>query len=1057
MAGYNHNNTNIPIGGGGSGRDIAMQRQNSTSNITGPNYSHNMDSFLSRFTSSSPSKSSYGGFSSGGTPQSQLHMNDLHRRPSGNLSKISFLYNNTFAPSSQQNSTHSTSNVIMSENNTPSSGGNSFNMTKNNQTDYDDSDSFHEVERASCKTTNEILACDRSWETPNLIAISTPRNLQLFKASETELSLEADLTIKSSARVKVGTISDLSFGHQQYGKYLAASTITGSIHLYHSERGIKSKGILTGHKRAVNSIDFNHVAPHLLASGSQDGKILVWDMRASNSKPMSSLNCNADSVRCCSFNHKKDNILAAVCDSGVVEKWDLRKPNTWERRINAHTGPALTVNWHPELDYIVTGGRDKQLQVWNLEPGFETREPSHVINTSGPISKAKWCKGRGNGSIMNTDIAVSFYNDDPFIQIWNLNRKFIPKKVIEGHSGPITQIVWRTPKHLISCSKDKTLIQYDVTKETDFIDNLPNNAFTWNPSQVIDFAFVKQSKSQFQGPFGAANSNGSIDTIDELSNSNVPPQNMVSNDSLNTGMQLYEMPNKSPGGNSPTFTSSLKLQRQQLLSRQPSYHKSNSRERIPVIKPPAAWVTPVHIPLLSNDMEKTKFLSTNYMIRIPEGADIIDVCEYNSMLATSVGHFRDSQTWSTIKTAIMLEMENEMELMKDDDNIEKKLSTFSFNKSESFSQSNSQLGTSYGSESDINNLKRREVSTSFDSEFPEVDENAIVDDDNEDVTTTISRRETVTEVPTTIEETSNKENVSEDNFQKIKNESINNDSDANSIATDATDVKPISIKGSFDKRRVSHIQPYRYSFTESSVDLDDEKHGSPLSLSLSSSPMAFERRRNVMMRQLKHAHEEEGSNISISKSVDTRLSRTSDNKSHLTAILKEGISTVATISDTPQKSSTNFVVPWNPSDLIKEACEYCCLQGDILMCATLAMLFESRYPQAITKAKSEEWIHYYHDHLLRCGYFANAATILRVASETHESFKTTGQTKTSVRTTGRQLVEGCGYCKEPVKGNAVVLIQCGHGGHFQCFRNWFVEQQEIECPCCGVPVVTPKS
>lgn len=1049
----NTTNNNGQNNTGPAGGNIAIQRQNSTTNVKNSIHSQNIDSFFSRFTGSSPSKSSLGGFSSGSTSQSQINMNELYRRPSGNLSKISYLYNNTFAPSSQQNSVSSGTNDSGSDNNTPSFTGNTANTAKENS-----SPEFHATcispERAIFQTTNEILACDRSWETPNLIAISTPRNLQLFKASETDLTLETDLMIKSSGRVKIGTISDLSFGHQQYGRFLAASTITGSIHIYHFDRGSRAKSALTGHNRAVNTIDFNHITPHLLASGSQDGKILIWDLRTSNSKPTFTLACNADSVRSCSFNNKKGNILAAVFDSGVVEKWDLRKTNTWERRINAHNGPALTVNWHPELDYIVTGGRDKQLQVWNLETGFETREPTHVINTSGPISKAKWCKGRGNGSIMNTDIAVSFYNDDPCVQIWNLNRKFIPKKVIEGHTGPITQIVWRTPKHLISCSKDKTLIQYDVTRENDFIDNLPSVSFSWNPSQVIDFAFVKQSKSQFQGPFiNSSNSIGGVDNMEDIGNSNVPPQNMNASDA--SGMQLYELSTKSPSGNSPTFNSSLKMQRQQLLSRQPSYHKSTSRERIPSARAPLPWIMPVHIPLLANDMEKTNFLSTNYMIRVPDGADIIDVCEYNSMLASSVGHFRDSKTWSTIKTALILELE-----MLKEEIVEKKLSKFSFNKSESFSQSNSRLGTSYGSESDIMNNSRREISTSLGSNFIDdtaIDEHAVIDDNSEDEKVNAS---SIIDANLDVKRKEGFKNAIAKHCEEANNKA---QSYASTIVSSHSELNPIAISSSLAKRRRSNLQPYRYSFTESSVDLDDEKHASPLSLSLSSSPRTLDRRRNLLFEQISDAGGEETNALSIIKSMDTRLSKTPDTKSQLTAILKESKSGAATVSEmaiaecdeNKEHKSSLLVVPWNPKDMIKQACEYCCSQGDILMCATLAMLFAGQYPDAVPQEKCREWIYCYHEHLLHCGYFANAATILRVASESYESFKTIGQTKTSVRTSGRQLAEGCGYCKEPVKGNAVALVECGHGGHFQCFRSWFVEQGETDCPCCGLTAIKP--
>lgn len=1161
---------------------------NSSTNSSGPkfgsfntlsNNTNNSTDFISRLISSSPSKASMM-FSTSPSAGSPIYLAETGRRPSGTMSRgMSYIYNNSFLSNNSNNTSNHAAVQSMSSTNaepTLSPGGSNdmYQPTKVNSfvnnphsllpsLQGNSYNTYVDTERSYFQAANEILACDKSWETPNLIAIATPRNLQLLKVSNTDISLETELVMKPSGKTKISTLSDLSFGHQQYGRYLAASTITGAINIYHFDRGTRIKTSLTGHKRAVNSIDFNRITPHLLASGSQDGKILIWDLRTSNSKPSMSLNGLAEAVRCCKFNNKKGNILACVFDSGVVEKWDLRKNTTWDKRINAHTGPSLTVDWHPELDYVVTGGRDKQLQVWNLDSSsHEMKEPSHVIYTSGPIFKAKWCKGRGNNSVMNTDIAVSFFNNDPCVQIWNLNRKFIPKAVFDGHSAQITQILWRTPKHLITCSKDKTLIQYDVLKEREFINNVKNGAFAWNPIQRDDFAFVKQEKLQFQGPFNSNRGktdtnvvkeeeaedaeflekntskndykNDSNDNHGSVGNSesnhirrNYSDDNGFKNSNLNNnedsyftyansykshpmlihnstsssitppdhGMQLYEISNATHNGFSPTMSSSFKFHRPAMLqSRQPSQSRI-----IHNMGPPPAWITSVHMPLPTNDADKFKFLSTNYIIRVPENVDIIDVCEYNAMLAASVGFFRDSQTWRTIKMSIILDNE-----VKEEEEIENKLLNFAFEQKSTLRQSESQLGTSYGSESDMVNQLGSEISGSYNKSSIYFNEDAVADDndviyeENNDLDKMNVKSVNVSDnlLGTTNSTKSDISNIK----SSIKPQEIIKNSvdtfDSNVLASKDVDAGvsnvpvPIEIENKFRNRVGStNIRPYRYSFTGSSVDFDDEKSGSPMSLS--SSPMLKKSRSKIIMSLTNNAIDETA--FHVSQSLDTRLSRASDTKSQLTSILKDQkVNDDANanadntldeeIKQSPRKKTENDLVPWNPSDMIQQACKYSSERGDVITCATLSFLFAVKYPEAIPPEIAEEWIDTYHELLLRSGYFNNAATILRIASETYENFKTIGQTKTSVKTlcchckkplineeSKNRMTEnktlasfgfwycdrchkqqsGCSYCGEPVKGNMVSLIGCGHGGHFGCFRSWFVDQNEKECPLCG--------
>ncbi|AEY96031.1 FADL186Cp [Eremothecium gossypii FDAG1] len=46
----------------------------------------------------------------------------------------------------------------------------------------------------------------------------------------------------------------------------------------------------------------------------------------------------------------------------------------------------------------------------------------------------------------------------------------------------------------------------------------------------------------------------------------------------------------------------------------------------------------------------------------------------------------------------------------------------------------------------------------------------------------------------------------------------------------------------------------------------------------------------------------------------------------------------------------------------------------------------------------------------------------------------------------------CVYCEQPMKKLALSFLNCGHGGHFECLQQWFLDEGMSECPsgCSGV-------
>ncbi|GME86259.1 unnamed protein product [[Candida] boidinii] len=503
------------------------------------------------------------------------------------------------------------------------------------------------------ETNTELVTASKSNETPNLFVLGGSKTLQLIKISNTEISVESELLTKigTGRGSKAVSVTDAVFGYQQYGRNIAVSTLLGPILIYNTEYGSKAKTTLSDHSRAVNSLDFNMNPSNssYIISASQDGTVKLWDLRANSTKSVITMNPNSDAVRCAQFSPKQPHHLACICDTGVLKKYDIRKPATAERQFNAHTGPGLSLDWHPQLDYVVTGGRDKQIHVWNMSN--ESRGPEHTISTTGPVSKTRWRRGRGNASITDTDIAASFYNDDPCIQIWNLGRKYIPKHVIAAHNNQITSLIWKTPKYLVSCSKDKSIIQHDVSTLRQQIDNLPVVTAGWNGASDTDFAFVSQGKYDYEGvqsqPSLPLRQHRGLSTQEASSSSLSSMANQGTNSPQLLSQQQH---NQLAHSQQP-----LHIPQSPLLNPNQSGLSNPQRSSVSSFSNNLAtpFAIPVHINIRGSDPQDFQFLAANYFADVPQGLDIIGVCDHNATIAASVKRFRDCQVWRTIRESIL--------------------------------------------------------------------------------------------------------------------------------------------------------------------------------------------------------------------------------------------------------------------------------------------------------------------------------------------------------------------------------------------------------------------
>jgi WD40 repeat protein len=112
------------------------------------------------------------------------------------------------------------------------------------------------------------------------------------------------------------------------------------------------------------------------ASVGADGKLVLWDAVACKEEATSGWPSSGIPIRV-AFSPDGSE-LAAVADSGVLMRFSAATASPVAPDVSAHPGGANAVRYHPTLPWIVTGGSDKQLAVWDRATGqLVTRIQAH--------------------------------------------------------------------------------------------------------------------------------------------------------------------------------------------------------------------------------------------------------------------------------------------------------------------------------------------------------------------------------------------------------------------------------------------------------------------------------------------------------------------------------------------------------------------------------------------------------------------------------------------------------------------------------------------------------
>ncbi|TVY56962.1 Coronin-like protein crn1 [Lachnellula suecica] len=155
--------------------------------------------------------------------------------------------------------------------------------------------------------------------------------------------------------------------------------------------------LFRGHTGPVLDTDWNPFNDRVIASGSDDGKVFIWQVpqgfslysdaeEPTDVAPMMKLTGHSRKVGQVLFNPAAENILASASGDYTIKLWDIGAGKS--NLTLKHGDIVQSLSWSANGSMLVTTSRDKKLRIWDVRQ----ERPAHEVpgHSGAKNSRVVW-------------------------------------------------------------------------------------------------------------------------------------------------------------------------------------------------------------------------------------------------------------------------------------------------------------------------------------------------------------------------------------------------------------------------------------------------------------------------------------------------------------------------------------------------------------------------------------------------------------------------------------------------------------------------------------------